>query len=524
MSPAGDWIVGQKAPDAIRRPLHERVLLDDDFSGMALAPLQRIAEAQPDVVAVDDGDRQLTYAELWCAVQTLAATIRDVVPAGGIVLGLATPDAHFPVMPLAGHLAGRPVVMQDVASPADRRALILEEIRPAAVLISDAGVDSTNLPDATPRIRVALRPAVPVATAPRPVSRDELFSIGFTSGSVGRPKGLAMSTQSVLAYFRHYIGQIQLAADDVILSLGSPSTLGIRDALASFYSGARLRVFDFKGPTIAMVFDVFRRERPTVLGHVPSVVRMLMQLDSHPETFRSLRVLALGGEALTISDLELFRSRLDERCLIGCSFGTTEAGQILDWFVRDDAVTERTTPSGYLMEGRRVYLADEAGRPVPPGDVGELVVADQCVALGDWRDGQIDSSRFPIDPLSGHRMYATGDRLRLRPDGLFEFLGRRDRMVKVNGLRANLGDIEALLQSFPGVQEAVVVAKERESEHATLAAFITVQPGSSPGIGEMRRFIADKGGLHMAPAVINCVDAIPRLYNGKPDLRRLQQL
>jgi acyl-coenzyme A synthetase/AMP-(fatty) acid ligase len=118
-----------------------------------------------------------------------------------------------------------------------------------------------------------------------------------------------------------------------------------------------------------------------------------------------------------------------------------------------------------------------------------------------------------------------GDLMRRRPDGLFEYVGRKDRRVKVHGLWADLGDIETAVMGLDGVAEAVVVCADVGAPHERLVAFVVTEDGGSTlSPGDVRRAVARQTADHMAPAGIHFVDAIPRLANLKPDLVRLTAL
>jgi acyl-coenzyme A synthetase/AMP-(fatty) acid ligase len=525
--PDESWIEGAPAsidPCSGRpfEPLSER-----DLIRQALGPLDEIVASHPDAVAVDDGFKRLTYGELWRAAQSLAAAIRDVGAPDRIVLAPVRSDVFFPVMLIGAYLAGRPCVFLDAASPIDRQTAILDSIAAATgVVLVAAGGDRylSRVSEDVPRLPVVLDPPGPLVVVRRSVGPDEFGAVFFSSGSTGRPKGIAATSRATTKYVTDAINLYRIGPGDVVVVMGWSTHVGTRDALASLLSGARLRLFDLKRAGLREAFRMLREDQVTILNLVPSVLRTMAQLQGAEQAFETLRVVVIAGEAINGNDVALFRSKLPAKCKISFALGSVETARLFHWFVPEEALTGSRVPVGFLVAGRRICLIDDDGNPTPRGEVGELVVSDDYIALGDWKENRIDSSRFETDPATGKRVYATGDLLRMRPDGLYEFAGRRDRMVKVLGLRADLGEIEAMLMSMEGVADAAVVAHAREAEHTTLIGFVVTSPGSPITHAEMRRRIAVGAAPHMAPSAIHRIDEIPRLHNGKPDLMRLKSL
>ena len=182
-------------------------------------------------------------------------------------------------------------------------------------------------------------------------------------------------------------------------------------------------------------------------------------------------------------------------------------------------------PIGYLVPGKEVALIDENGEPTPPGEVGEVIVRGE-LALGSWQGGRVTTSRFVVDPADPTKMiYPMGDQVRMRPDGLFEFIGRLDRQVKIRGLWADLGEVESALRAAEAVTDAVVIARSVADEADVLVAFITVEDSADPPeMATLRRSVSTATAEHMVPSEIVILPSIPRLANFKPDLVRLRQM
>jgi acyl-coenzyme A synthetase/AMP-(fatty) acid ligase len=278
-----------------------------------------------------------------------------------------------------------------------------------------------------------------------------------------------------------------------------------------------MRIFDMRSG-FAETLRVLAEDGITVLSFVPSALRMVLAVPGADRAFRDLRILDLHGEAILASDIAFIRAKLPPTCHISVTMGSVEAGAVFSWFVSDALIQGATVPVGYVMPGRAVALLDDEGAPVADGEVGELFVRGAMSM--SWRGGRATPGALIPDPdTPGAWIYPMGDLMRRRTDGLFEYVGRKDRRVKVRGLWADLSEVEAVIRGMAGVADAVVVSADREG----LVAFIEpLEGGEPPSAVEVRRAVAARTADHMVPAEVRITGAIPRLANFKPDLRRLR--
>ena len=522
---AGQWLEGIKVPQNSLKKARVEPFRPEALWADTLAPFRRTVAARPDAIAIDDGVRRVSFGQLLASVEALAEKISTSTAPGQLLMGVARNDAYFPVMIMAAILAGRPLTIQDVDTSSDRQAVIYDAARPSALLVPEAhSLDLAYVPPTIPRIVAELNAPSPAVTMLRPLGAEDVLAFPFTSGSTGKPKGLAVPAASLPLMLDDFLNCFAIDSDDVVLSIASPSTMGNRDAIVALFAGAKLRLLDPKTAGMLGVLRALREENITFFGMVPSVVRTMMTIPGASGAFKSLRLLSLVGEALSRDDLQLFRSELPDDCEISLVLGSSEAGQVFQWFVRDEAVTGSRVPLGYLVAGRRIALIDEDGQPALPGEAGELVISDRGVAVADLVDGELDITRFARDEETGFPTYATGDMVRRREDGLYEFVSRRDRMVKIRGLRVELDAIEAVLKSIPTIADAVVVTQQREERDAALVAFVVLAPGQTVTNAEMRKVFANGPWAHVLPSVFHRLEEMPRLHNGKADLVRLSAL
>ncbi|WP_139837543.1 condensation domain-containing protein, partial [Xenorhabdus beddingii] len=189
--------------------------------------------------------------------------------------------------------------------------------------------------------------------------------------------------------------------------------------------------------------------------------------------------------------------------------------------VRED---ECVIPIGRPIANTRIYILDAQGRPVPPAVAGEIHIAGAGVARGYLNRPELTAQRFLTDPFSPEpdaRMYKTGDLGRWLPDGDIEYLGRNDFQVKLRGFRIEPGEIEAQLMRYPGVREAVVIAREDEPNQTRLVAYLRPQEGVELVPAELRQQLAQHLADYMLPSAFITLASFPLTPNGKIDRQAL---
>ncbi len=488
-----------------------------------LAAVRAAAARYPDKVAVFDGKLALTYTEFLDRVYGLAARLIAQWPKSTILASLVHNSAASPVIIMATAMAGHLLVPIDAGHPSQRQAAIFQESGAVGLIVEEGGgVDDSIAPAGLPRITVDPRQPSHAAEPQLRYDPDAPMFVAFTSGSTGRPKGVAAGGR--YGGIAQFIERYHLNATDVVLNLASLSVGGSRDAFVALSSGATMRICDIRGG-LGEILRVLGEEGVTILSFIPTALRMVLGIPGSADAFRHLRVLDLHGESILASDITLFREKLPRDCLISVTMGSLEAGTVFSWFVEDAKIEGTSVPVGYPLPGRRIALIDEAGAPVSTGEVGELFVRGP-MALGAWRGGKLAPGPFlpdPDDPSS--RIYPMGDLVRQRLDGLFEFVGRKDRRVKIRGLWADIGEVEAALRNVDAVSDVAVVAASRAGEGDRLVAFVVLEhEASRPSLGAIRQAVGAATAEHMAPAEVHYLATIPRLPNFKPDLVRLNAL
>lgn len=501
---------------------------DDWVERPAIDLFREAAQEFAGRIACQDQAQSLTFSETWSASQRLAALL-DAAVAPGRPVGVLLPnEASYPVAVLACLAAARPCVMIDRHHPEDRIAAIVRDAGLAAVVVrqSDLG-GGLLLPAGLPTFAIdaaldmARKHGSSTATfTARSMPADAPSFIVYTSGSTGQPKGVVLSQRAVLHRACELINSVHLRADDKVLSLASPSTIGgLQQIFEVMLSGATLVKLDLQRVGLGTVIEAVAERRITMMFSTPAVWRSVSGLEGARQALATLRCIQSSGDALLKVDLDLVRRVLSPHCLVLSVYGATEAPALLQWFVPSSVPADETRiPAGYPLAGFDLAVVDEEGTSVPPGEAGELIIRSPWTSLGTWRKGTVHADPFePAEEGSTATIYRTGDIVRQRPDGLFVTLGRQDRQIKIRGNRIELAELETALLRMPRIHNAAVIARRADREPRILA-FVEPRDGNEPGlVNELRAELARLLPAYMQPSRLFALDHLPLLPGRKID-------
>ncbi len=481
-------------------------------------PFEALAAKRPHAPALRHGSRRLSYLELDRRANGLARRLvtLGVGPESSVAIAVErSPDLVVSV--LAVVKAGAAYVPIDPEHPTDRIAFLLEDSAASHVLTT--GASEVRLPDDfTSRVRVDRDPEEaddPPAVAASPDS--PVFHV-YTSGSTGVPKGIAMTHRALsnlLSWQRDDSGRPMRTLQFAALSFD----VSFQEIFSTLTAGGELVLVD----------EDERKDASALLrvlqdAQVERLFLPFVALSSLAETARaerrfppSLVEVNTAGEVLRVTPaLREFFERTGARLVN--QYGPAETHVISAGEVEGPPADWPTLPSiGRPIRNAPLYLLDDSLQPVPIGSPGEIHAGGVAPARGYSGRADLTAERFVPDPFSsvpGRRLYRTGDVARFRSDGTLEFLGRRDRQVKIRGHRVEPGEIEAELARHPAVQESVV----RDHEHdggRRLVAYVVARPGNAPTADALRTHLARSLPSALVPAAIVFLEALPLSPHGK---------
>ncbi|WP_167532717.1 amino acid adenylation domain-containing protein [Streptomyces alboniger] len=467
---------------------------EQDVPEAGFAELFRVRAAEtPDAVALVSDAATLTYGELDAAANRLARLLAERGAGPGQLVALALPrSVELVTAMLAVAKAGAAYLPVDTGYPAERIAYMLEDSRPVLTVTTGeltgrlpsgasggsggsggTGGGQPSGPGTGPGTLLVLDDEHTLTELDRhstdglPPNRtlsSPLYVI-YTSGSTGKPKGVVVTDSGVASMVRSQRERLGAGPDSRVLQFSSPSfDVAFWDCCMALLNGGTLYLRSADQLMPGQELAEFIRDRRLTHFTMPPSVLAAMPSGVLPAGL----TVSVAGEACP--------GALVERWAPGNrmfnAYGPTETTVIA-------TMSERLSgpdgpPIGRPVDNTRVYVLDEALRPVPPGVVGDLYVAGASLAAGYLRRPGLTAERFVACPFggTGERMYRTGDLARLGADGQVDYVGRADAQVKIRGFRIEPGEVESVLARHPGVRQAAVLAREDRPGDRQLAAYL----------------------------------------------------
>lgn len=482
------------------------------------------AAQRPEKVAVICADTSFTYCELNERANQLAHYLQRQGVGPDILVGIYIERSLHMLVALLGILkAGGAYVPLDPAYPQERLAYMLEDSQAQFLLTQQTLINKLSQQSTLTVIcldtdweTIAQEPGHDSQSM---LSSDALLYVIYTSGSSGRPKGVQITHRSVINVLSAVQEMLSVSTSDTLLGI---TTLSFDIATVEFFlpliTGAcfLLQRHDVISDSMQLLEQI-TTIHPTIVQATPATWRML--LDAGLSTLDGLKIISTG-EALPrdVRDQLLARHPDSFWNLYGPSETTIySTGCLLN-------STSAALSIGHPIANTQIYLLDNMMQPVPIGVIGEIYIGGAGLARGYLYQPDLTSEKFVPNPFThqpGDRLYRTGDLACYFPDGSIDFLGRTDYQVKLRGFRIELEEIEAVLKQYPGVKQAVVVARNDSLEDKYLAAYVVLKQGSEPSIAAIRQALKDVLPAYMIPSTFSFLDALPLTPSGKIDRRAL---
>jgi benzoate-CoA ligase len=486
-------------------------------------------------IAYIDDHGQTTYGDLDQRVRRFAAGLL----AAGIhreerVLLVMQDTVDLPTAFLGAIFAGVIPIPVNTLLPAADYAYMMEHSGAKAVVVSQALLptvqDALAQTTATPKPEVYISGASTVTNLEpglhsmaelleaKPLAPDAFASTCpddfafwlYSSGSTGRPKGTVHSHGNLYWTAELYAKPILgIREDDVVFSAAKLFfAYGLGNGLTFPLSVGATVVLMGERPTPAAVFQRLTQHKPTIFYGVPTLYVAMLASDALPKREDvAIRVCTSAGEALPREVGEKFRNHFG--CDILDGLGSTE---MLHIFISNREDNVRYGTSGVPVPGYEVELRDDFGKPVAPGEIGDLYIRGPSAALLYWANREKSRATFLGDWLK------SGDKYVQDADGFFTYAGRSDDMMKVSGQYVSPIEVENTMIEHPAVLECAVIGKNDEQGLTKTMAYVVLRQGKDPCDAlreELKAFVKGKLAPHKYPREIHFVGELPKTATGK---------
>lgn len=481
------------------------------------------------------GDRTWTYDELAESAHAIAQILIAQGIKRGDVVAVSGSRSFGLISSMMGVLLSGGVLLTLAQNfPRQRQQLMLEQAQAQHLLYvgllpkeKEWMKEFIDISFIDPRIG---KPRVPDSLPfnsyiPQPPNSNNAAYMFFTSGTTGTPKGVLGSHKGLSHFLNWQREKFAVKPQDRLAQLtGLSFDVVLRDVFLPLTSGATLclpEVEDDLTPT--HILPWLEREQISLLHTVPTLAQSWLTDMSPAVSLRKLRWVFFAGEPLTETLVCRWRKAFPEAGNIVNLYGPTETTLAKCFYEIPANVLPGVQPIGFSLPESQALVLAENGQMCGIGELGEIVLRTPFRSLGYINASQENQPRVVKNHFGNDEedlLYYTGDRGRYRPDGSVEILGRIDRQVKINGIRIEPGEIEAVLVQHPAVRETVVIACKEQIENKRLVAYVVLYQNLSV-TNELRHFLKQRLPEYMIPSAFLILDALPLTPNGKVDRRAL---
>ncbi|WP_226346193.1 long-chain-fatty-acid--CoA ligase [Agilicoccus flavus] len=474
--------------------------------------LTRTAGERPDAVALRADDDVWTYARLDDATARVAGWLRGRGVGPGDRVGLSLPNVPaFAVLYYGALRVGAVVVPMNPLFKAREVAFYLGDAGASLVVglpgelqtgAAEAGVDVVNVAD-LPGILADHEPSVEVAER----DDEDTAVLLYTSGTTGRPKGAELRHVN-LQTNQAVTGEtlLDLGPDDVVMGcLPLFHVFGMTCAMNSAFAvGASLALIPRFDPAKAL--EVIARDRVTAFLGVPTMYGAILAAsrDVDADT-SSLRVCISGGASMPVELMRKFEERFG--CVILEGYGLSETSPVACF--NQPHLPRKPGTVGIPVAGVEMDVVDEAGNPVPDGEIGEIVIRGENLMRGYWN--RPDAT----DEAIRDGWFHSGDLARRDADGYYAIVDRTKDMIIRGGYNVYPREVEEVLYEHPAVAEVAVVGVPHDALGEEIVAYVVAQPGASVEPAELSTYVKDRLAAYKYPRDVRLIEALPKGATGK---------
>jgi len=509
--------------------------------------LQDSADRFPDKVALICDGHRLTYAQIEEQANRVANALLDLGVQRGDRVAVWLPNSVETVIAIFGILkAGATFTVVNATTKPGKLAYVMNNCAACGLFaparqrrqvegLSDAvpsthfailcGKGAAELPTHTrrgegeappPDRRVAgfpqLLEAYPTTRPPCPTIDIDLACLIYTSGSTGEPKGV-MSTHANMVFAASSIIQyLENIPEDIVINVLPLSfDYGLYQLMMVFKFGGTL-VLERSFTYPAAVLQRIAQERVTGFPGVPTLFAVLLQMDLSQFDLSSLTYLTNTAAALPVEHIHRLRDAFPWARLYSM-YGLTECKRTL--YLPPEELDRRPGSVGIAIPGTEVWIEDETGKRLGPGEVGELVIRGSHVMQGYWNAPEKTAQRYRPGRYPAERKLYSGDLFKMDKEGFLYFVARKDDIIKSRGEKVAPKEVESAIYQLPGVLEVAVVGVPDEILGQAIKAFVVCRDEHQLTEKDVIRHCTQHLENFMVPSHVEFRDSLPKTSSGK---------
>ncbi|OTA18277.1 pyochelin synthetase F [Xenorhabdus vietnamensis] len=528
-------LVKLPAPDLAERTKSNATDTEFDLKLLHEMVLQAAAKF-PDEIALIQGEKQVTYAEMINKASAITQQLRtsaQIHP--NDIVAVSLPQGPELVIGLLGVLmSGAAYVAIDPLLPAERRMNLLNRCS-AKGIVTDSTIFEHDEFTSLPRInldKLPMHSAMGTAhwfSMPSVQGLDDLAYVIFTSGSTGEPKGVMASHRNAANTVFDINHKFHVTEKDAVLSVAPAGfDLSVYDYFGLLGVGGKVI---FSTPEVAndpkIWLETLVKHQITIWDSVPAPVKILVDRNGSALAESKLRLILMSGDWIPVDLPERIRETLPNAAII--SLGGATEGSIWSIHYPIEKIDKnwKSIPYGKPLANQTFHVLNNWLLPCPKWVTGELYIGGDGVTQGYLGDIEKTALRFFTHPVTGERLYKTGDLGRYIDDGLIEILGREDNQVKINGYRIELGEIEACLLTHENASHVIIDAPvHTKTGQRHIVSYVVPEDAETLNapthFQEQLREIARKTlPSYMVPNYYVLLPHMPLTSNGKIDRKAL---
>ena len=481
--------------------------------------------------AIRYGSEIYTYRELEIASDKVSRWLMDNGLSNGKHIALCLQDRSQLIIWILGIIkAGSVFVPMDYQAP-DERIKQLLKISEADLLLTERS-GKQRLSSIYPNLNIwanedidfsAIELNDPTLTRVEPSGDDKIYMY-FTSGSTGVPKAIVGKNSSLYHFVNWEIETFGLDANCKVSQFVSPGfDAFLRDIFTALSVGGTICIPDFKISSSSQLLQWIARNEINLIHCVPSFFKLMLTNELANVPLSNLQYILMSGEKISIKDLKTWYHVMGDQVQLVNLYGPTETTMIKTYYlIKPEDVDKTSIPIGKPISGTQIFLLDENLRPVGKGSVGEIYIRTKYGTYGYYNNQKLTAERFLQNPYStdpNDILYKTGDLGRFNASDNLEFLGRKDRQLKIRGIRVEPAEIEQRLLQYATIKEAIVKPIIEKGKKTSLCAYIIGKETINDD--ELKAYLAEHLPTYLIPNQIVTLPSFPLLPNGKIDFNSL---